>query len=242
MIFASPAGSREAGTAHGFFEDAVEAMGGEAFLNVWDVVSEGNYFQYDRYGASSPLIKFRDYTKLPDKSRNELGNREKELTITVFNLETDEGWILEGQEETRDATPEEMREFHKLAKHSLDNIFRSRYKDPANRLFHIGPGEGREFNLERVKLIDPENDEVTVYFDRMTKLPAKIDYNQVGERGVRQRVTIEYSQWHWIQGIRSSLRTDTYVNGQRSSQSHILAIEYNTGLPDSFFSKPVLPE
>ena len=30
------------------FLDAIEAMGGTAFLNVKDMVSSGNYFQFDR--------------------------------------------------------------------------------------------------------------------------------------------------------------------------------------------------
>ncbi len=242
VLLTLPIRSQEEDVALRFFEGAIEAMGGEAFLSVRDMVSEGNYFLFDRYGASSPLIKFKDYTKLPDKSRNELGNRKKELEITVFNLEKNEGWILEGQKETRVATPEEMREFHNLAKHSLENIFQTRYKDPANRLFYIGPGDGRDITLERVKLIDPENDEVTVYFDRMSKLPAKIEYTAKDQKGSRQRVTVEYSQWHWIQDVRTSLRSDAYVNGRQSSQSFILTIGYNTGLPDSFFSKPLPPE
>src|SRR5437867_7659698 len=93
------------------FGDAIEAMGGETFLKVTDMVSEGNYFQFDRDGNSSGLIKYNDYTKLPDKSRFELGNKKKLRDVTVFNLEKNQGWILEGQKDTRDATAEEMKSF-----------------------------------------------------------------------------------------------------------------------------------
>ena len=224
------------------FEGAIEAMGGEAFLNVKDMASAGNYFLFDKEGNSSPIIKFADYTKLPDKSRFELGNKKKELEITVFNLEKNEGWILEGQKETHDASPQEMQDFRNAVKHSIDMIFRFRYKDPANKLFYLGPGEGKEVTLELVKLVDPENDEVTVYFDRISRLPAKIEYWNTNKRGVRQRNTQEYSQWHRIQGINTSLRTDGYVNNRRAYQSFILKITYNNNLPDSFFSKPVPPK
>jgi hypothetical protein len=239
MVFAASARSQDENSARKLFEDAIEAMGGSAFSNVTDMASEGNYFMLDRFGNSSPLIKFKDFTKLPDKSRYELGNRKKELEITVFNLGKNEGWILEGQKGTREATPEEMRDFKKLAKHSMDNIFHDRYKDPANRLFHVGPGEGRDITFEKVKLIDPENDEVTVYFDRLSKLPAKIEYSSVNDKGVRQHIVNEYSQWHWIENVRTALRTDGYVNGRQSFQSFILTIKYNTGLDDSIFSKPI---
>ena len=241
LVALSPvlAADQEENGALKLFENAIEAMGGSEFLNVRDVVSTGNYFEFDRFGASSPLIKFADYTRLPDKSRYELGNRKNQLKITVFNLETNEGWTLEGSGEAKEATADEMRDFRNVVKHSIELIFRARYKDPENRLFYLGPGEGTELNLEKVKLIDPENDEVTVSFDRLSSLPKKIEYVQKGADGARQRITLEYSQWHWIDGIRTTLRTDGYVNGRQSFQSHITEIKYNTDLPDSTFSKPL---
>jgi outer membrane lipoprotein-sorting protein len=224
------------------FQDAIQAMGGDAYLEVTDMESEGQYFQFNAQGDSSGLIKFSDYTKLPDKSRFELGNRKKELEITVFNLEKNEGWILEGQKETRAATEEEMKEFRNEAKHSIDTIFRFRYKDPENKLFYLGPGEGQDMMDDLVKLVDTDNDEVTIYFDRISKLPAKIEYRTVNKKGIRQRNVDEFSQWHVIQGVNTPMRTDAYVNGRQSSQLFVLKITYNNNLPDSFFSKPVPPK
>ncbi len=221
------------------FEDAIQAMGGEAYSAVSDMVSEGNYFVFNFQGDSSPLIKFSDYTKLPDKSRFELGNRKEDLEISVFDLATNKGWIKEGQKETREATMEEMQGFINAVKHSIETIFRYRYKDPDNNLFYLGPGDGRDVTLERVKMLDPENDEVTVYFDRMSKLPAKVEYQSRSERGVLQTNTHEFSQWHFIQGVKTPLRIDGLVNGRQAFQQFIIKIKYNNDLPDEFFSKPV---
>lgn len=230
---------QDEGKIQKLFQDAIQAMGGEAYLNVTDMVSEGQTFAFNFEGASSLPVKYSDYTKFPDKSRFELGNRKKERDVTVFNLGTNEGWILEGQKETRDATPEEMESFKKAVKHSIDMIFRFRYKDPANRLFYVGTGEGKDDRLEIVKLVDPENDEVLVYFDRITKLPAKIEYRDINNKGVRQRHVEEFSQWFMKQGVNTPLRVDGYLNGRRRSQNFILKIAYNSNLQDSFFSKPV---
>ncbi len=223
------------------YENAIKALGGDAYLKVTDMVSEGNYFQFDREGNSSGLVKFNDYTKLPDKSRFELGNRKKERDVYVFNLEKKVGWILEGQKDTRDATPKEMDDFKDAVKHSIDAIFRYRYKDPENKLFYLGAGE-TEVQMELVKLIDPENDEVTIYFDRLSGLPAKVAYQTTDERGIHYRETQEFSQWHVIQGVNTPLRLDTLRNGRNFSQQFIVKITYNNGLQDSFFSKPVPPK
>lgn len=242
LIFTPYARSQDDVKIQQLFEDAIQAMGGDAYLNVKDMVSNGQVFYFDREGRSSGLTKFTDYTKLPDKSRFELGNKKKERDITVFNLAANEGWIREGSKETREATEDEMSDFRRVVKHQIDIIFRQRYKDPENRLFYLGPGEGRDVILEMVKIVDPENDEVVVYFDRISKLPSKVEYWDVSSRGVRLRVVDEFSQWHEIQGVNTALRIDGYYNGRRASQQFILEITYNNDLPDSFFSKPDPPK
>jgi hypothetical protein len=241
-VFASNVQAQDEAVIRGLFQDAIEAMGGEAYLNVKDMTSEGQFFQFNRDGDNSGLIKYVDYTRLPDKSRHEAGNKKRDQEISVFNLEKNEGWILEGQKGTREAKPEEMRSFRSVVKHNIDTIFHFRYKDSENRLFYLGPGEGKDVILEMVKIVDPENDETTVFFDRISKLPARIEYREVDSRGVRLRLVDEFSQWHMIQGVNTPLRIDGYVNGRRSQQTFVLKIVYNTNIPDILFSKPVPPK
>jgi hypothetical protein len=242
LIFTPFVRSQDEETAKKLFQDAIQAMGGDAYLNVTDMVSEGQVFGFDFDGASSLPLKFYDYTKFPDKSRNEQGNKKKDRDITVFDLGKNEGWIVEGQKGVRDAKPEEMEEFNRLVKHSIDMICRFRYKDPENRLFYLGPGEGKDVTLEMVKLVDPVNDEIIVYFDRISKLPAKVEYHDVNSKGIRRRIVDEFSQWFVKQGVNTPLRIDGYVNGRRNSQTFIIKITYNNNLQDSFFSKPVPPK
>ena len=237
----APVKGQDEGKIQKLFQDAIQLLGGETYLNVTDMVSEGNYFMFDRQGNSSGLIKFNDYTKLPDKSRFELGNRKKERDVFVFNLEKNVGWILEGQKETRDASPAEMVEFKKAVKHSIESIFRFRYKDPEVKLFYLGVSEA-DVKLEMVKVLDSENDEVTVYFDRMSKLPAKIEYQVTDAKGLRSRETQEFSQWHVIEGVNTPLRIDTFRNNRQYSQQFIIKITYNNSLEDNFFSRPIPPK
>jgi hypothetical protein len=241
-VFALNAPSQDKETIDKLFQDAIQAMGGETYLKVVDMVSDGQTFGFNKQGDSSGLMKFTDYTKLPDKSRFELGNRKKELDITVFNLQKNEGWILEGQKETRAAKPDEMKEFKDEVKHSLDNILHFRYKDPQNKIFYLGPGEGLDVTMEMVRIVDPENDETTLYFDRISKLPAKIEYKTVNAKGVRQRVVNEFLRWHDVQGVNTPLMVETHINGYRHSQTFTNKINYNNALSDNFFTKPVPPK
>lgn len=242
FVFVPLSRSQDEETIQKLFQDAIQVMGGDTYLNVTDIASEGQMFGFDSEGASSLPMKFNDYTKFPDKSHFELGNGKKDRDITVFDLGKNEGWILEGQKGVREAKPEEMKEFKNAVRHSIDMICRFRYKDPENRLFYLGPGEGKDLTTEMVKLVDPENDEVIIYFDRLSKLPAKVEYRETNKNGVRQRFVEEFSQWHMKQGVNTPLRIDLSVNGRPSSQHFILKITYNNNLPDSLFSKPVPPK
>jgi hypothetical protein len=242
IAFAPLSRSQDSDVVKKLFEDAIDAMGGGKYLNVTDIVTEGQMFGFDAEGGSSLPIKYFDNTKFPDKSHFEVGSDRKKRDITVFNLEKNEGWILEGDRETRSAKPEEMAEFRNAVRHSLDMICRFRYKDPENKLFYLGAGEGKDITLEMVKIVDPENDEVIIYFDRISKLPAKIEYRDTNNKGVRQRHVEEYSQWHVFQGINTPLRIDRSINGRRDSQNFILKITYNNNLPDSLFVKPERPK
>jgi hypothetical protein len=230
---------QEGGGTRELFEAAIDAMGGQAYLDVKDITSDGQSFFFNNRGESSGLIKFTDYTKLPDKSRFELGNKKKEREVTVFDLEKGEGWILEGDGEAKPATPDDMRDFRAAADHSIDNIFHFRWKDPQNKLFYLGPGKGADVAYDMVQMLDPVNDEVVVYFDRASKLPAKIESWRINERGIKVRDTDEYSQWHRIQGVLTPLRIDSYTNGRRRAQQFFLKVAYNSGIKDDFFSKPV---
>jgi len=241
-ISISPVRGQDEEKIQKLFQDAIQTMGGDTYLNVKDMVSEGNYFFFNAEGDSSGLVKYSDYTKLPDKSRFELGNKKKARDIQVFNLEKNEGWILEYPKDVRAATPEEIKDFGNAVKHSIDTIFRFRWKDPANKLFYLGPGEGKDVTLEMVRILDPENDEVTVYFDRISKLPAKVEYRSISKRGVQERHVEEFSQWHVIEGVNTPLRVDSYVNGRPRTQSFIVKIDYNTNIPDSFFAKLEQPK
>lgn len=241
-ISLSPVHGQDEEKIQKLFQDAIQTMGGDTYLTVKDMVSEGNYFFFNAQGDSSGLVKYSDYTKLPDKSRFELGNKKKARDVQVFNLEKNEGWILEYPKDVRAATPEEIKDFGNAVKHSIDTIFRFRWKDPANKLFYLGPGEGKDVTLEMVRILDPENDEVTIYFDRISKLPAKVEYRGISKRGVQERHVEEFSQWHVIEGVNTPLRVDSYVNGRPRTQSFIVKISYNTNIPDSFFTKLEQPK
>jgi hypothetical protein len=220
------------------FQNAIKKMGGDAFLKCSDLVTKGQRFYFNDQGENSGIIKFASYTKFPDKRRFEEGNKKSDLDITVIDLGKNIAWIQEGQKPVREATESELKDFRDSMKHRLDGIFRIRYRDPNGSIYYLGPGEGHDVTLEMVKMLDSDNDEITVYFDRISKLPAKIEYRRLTRSGVRQRIVEEFSQWHEIQGVNTPFRSDTFINGRKYLQNFITEGTYNSNLQDSLFTKP----
>jgi hypothetical protein len=70
----------------------------------------------------------------------------------------------------------------------------------------------------------------------------KLETRRRDDRGVRERLTSEYSQWHVIQGVNTPLRIDGYTGGRREFQQFITEITYNNDLRDEFFSRPEPPK
>lgn len=221
-------------------EKAINALGGQAFLQVKDITSSGKYYRF-RKGQNSLPISYQDQTRLPDKSRYEEGGK-KDRDVYVFNLEAGKGWILETQKGVREAEKEEVDRFKKTVKHAMENVLRTRYKDPSIRLFYYGPGEvSSKKRSEAVELLDDENDSVIVYFDLSNHYPLKIEYTETDPTGRKSKVEEEFSNWHNVQGVMTPFRIDTYVDGEESAERFVDRIAYNNNLPDSLFTKPPPP-
>ncbi|MBI1748497.1 MAG: hypothetical protein HYR55_18210 [Acidobacteria bacterium] len=235
-----PAQDKESGEAKALaaIQRAIDALGGKTFLQVRDIKSNGRYYQF-RKGANTPGVVFQDSTRLPNKSRYEEGTKKKEKDITVFNLDIDKGWMLEGRKGVRDAKPEEVAQFKKTVKHAIENVLRTRYRERGVKLFYFGPEEvAGKIRAEVVEILDQENDSVLVYFDLKTHLPVKLEYTETAADGRKLKIEEEYTNWHNIEGVRTPMRIDVFTNGDQSSQRFVEKLSYSSTFTDSLFEKP----
>ena len=224
--------------ARAAIEQSIQALGGKAFLEVRDIKSNGRYYRF-RKGANSVGVVYQDYTRLPNKSRYEEGTKKKDKEVTVYNLDLNKGWLLEGRKGVREAKPEEVDQFRRTVKHAVENVLRTRFNEPGVKLFYYGPNEvSGKVRSEAVELLDTENDAVIVYFDARTRLPIKLEYTEVSTDGRKQKVEEEYTNWHNIQGVQTPLRVDILVDGELANQRFVEKLSYNNSLPDTLFDKP----
>ncbi|MBI3940308.1 MAG: hypothetical protein HY315_05695 [Acidobacteria bacterium] len=220
-------------------QQSIESMGGNKFRQVRAMQSKGHYYTFKR-GQIAGIDKYTDHTRLPDKSRFQLGDG-KNKEVTIFDLAAGKGWHLEGKEDIKEATADEMKLFRQAAQHSIDNLLRHRLEESGMTFFYYAPGAmSGKSDLEAVEMIDAENDSMLIYFDLKTHFPARLEYTTLEGRGSKRKEATEFSMWHSIGGVMTPLRFDNFLEGELASQAFVDEIVYNSpaALGDSTFARP----
>ena len=219
-------------------EAAIEAMGGDAYRGFNVVQSNGRLFTFrrDRKG----FARFNDWTVYdPVKSRFQLGEGKNQF-VTIYNLELEQGWRLEGESSVEETTEEELKQFRQVVKKDLHYLLKQRLEEDGMSLFYFGPddiaGSGQ---LEAVEFLDATNQSVVVFFDRKTHLPSKLETTTTDGAGIRHQEEVEFSNWHEIQGVKTYLRSDYFVDGEISQQSFVEELKFDPPVTDDLFVKPV---
>ena len=225
-------------------DQAVEALGGRAYLGARTTYSEGNWFGFDKHGRRSPLVKFREWLQFdPLKWHFQRGKGKRQL-VSVYNLELNKAWRQEGKDHVEDVDPKDVEEFRKGAKHDIDIILKHRTRGQEElKMFYFGPDEiTGSGELEAVEILDSSNDSVILFFNRDDHLPHHIEYQTTDKDGNHFKMSEEYYNWHTFGGVRVSLRKDSLRDGKLIRQRHLTLVTVNPAIPESQFLEPVVEE
>jgi hypothetical protein len=209
----------------------IDALGGQAFLDVDDIHTTGRFFSFSR-GELSGGDTYSDFIKFPDMERTEFGGP-KFKTITVNRGK--EGWKLEGKKDTETMTPGEIEDFLKSFKTSLDYVLRFVISDKLTTIQSLGT-EMLDFKrTDVIELRDPAKNRIRFYIERETHLPAKLQVRRNDDSKLREE---QYANWHKFQGINTPLFVSRYTDGLKVMEIHAETATYNSSLADNLFTKP----
>jgi hypothetical protein len=229
---------QSAAKAKQIMQQAIEALGGKAYLSVHDVTCTGNLSQFDHSGELSGFEKFIDYSEPPSKDRTE--NLPKRNEIDVFN--GDEGWNLDRGGVSPEPASVIAQHQDEVSK-SINNILRSRMNDPNMDISYGGPDIVELKQVDWVQLIDPQNRTIRIAFDRASHLPIQETIQSRDPRLHIETTEVEYySSYYDAGGIQTPKQVERDRNNMKIFQVFFDKCEYNTGLPDSLFTKESLDE
>jgi hypothetical protein len=215
---------------------AVEALGGNSYLNVRTLIGRGQFTPFQA-GVSGIPVAFTDYIVYPDRERTEFRGQ----GVRTIQANTgDTGWIFDGAARAiKEMTPEQVEDFHVSIRTSVENLLRGSWRKDGAKLSYVGRREaGLARRNETVRLTYAGGMSVEFEFGAKDGLPAKVIYQRKDAEGVEVKEEDRLLQYVAVGGIMAPFVIDHFRAGIQTSRINYESIEVNAPVADALFTRP----
>lgn len=227
----TPGDQQNSRKARALLDQAMQALGGQAFLNIHDIQEEGRTYSFHHGQPTSNGVLFWRFVEYPDKERIEI-TKQRDIAY-VYNRDKGYEVTYKGAHsiETKD-----LNDYLRRRRFSLDTLLREWINDPGVALFYDGNALAGNLPAEQITMINPKNEAVSLYFDIETHLPLKKSYSWRDpvdkERNVEEEI---YDNYRLVQGVMTAYGFTRYFNGDMQTQRFVNSAHYNQGLNEAMF-------
>ena len=233
-----PVDQENANKARALINQAIQALGGDAYLNVQDMSQSGRTYSLHNGEAEGAGVLFWRFYKYPDKDRIEL-TKQRDI---VYIYRGDQGFEVTFKG-TRAEDPTILKEYLRRRNYALDYVLRDWIKQPGVALFYDGPTVAAQKDAQQVTILNAHDESVTLCFDSSTHLPVKKTFSWRDPTDKERNTDEEiYDNYRPIQGVMTPFSTSRYYNGAMSNERFLHSASYNQGLSDSLFAASVTNE
>jgi hypothetical protein len=213
----------------------VGALGGPAYLEVRERECDGRRAQFGHNGELNGFIDFKDYWRYPDKHRTDYSK--KRNIIDVFN--GDQGWTMDRSGVTEEPATS-VADFQALVKHSVDNLLRTRLKDPDLNLNYGGRDIVDMREIDWVEMSDSDRT-LRLGVDRSSHLLLRSVVTSVDENTQeRTQETTIYTNYQRKDGVMVALQVSRERDGRRFYQAFYETCTFSPHFPEDTFTKAAL--
>lgn len=218
-------------------KQAIEARGGQRYLNFKSLTATGQFTAFDK-GSSTIPVQFLDIIVYPDKERTEFGKgRKKNRKIQVNVGKT--GWVYDGDAETlKEQSDKQIRAHLEDLELSLDSLLRGGWQRPGVEVRFYGREETRPGERADVVAIQLKPEQtVYLWLDRYTHLPMSLSYEKIGEGGLVKHET-RFFQHITYDGVKFPNIVDYYRDGIQESRVNYQSVKLDAPVSEELFVKP----
>jgi hypothetical protein len=229
-----PTDQDNARKARGLIDQAIQALGGQAFLSFQDMSQQGRTYSFYHGQPNSAGILFWRFYQFPDKERVEL-TKQRDIAYVING---DKGYEITYKGTTSE-DPKVLADSLRRRAHSLEWVLRKWLNDPGVALFYDGPAVAAEKPAEQVTIMR-QDDSVTIYLDAGNHLPLKKSFSWRDPTD-RLRNTEEevYDNYRPVGAIKTPFSITRFLNGDMSNQRFLNSVSFNTGVNDSMFAASI---
>jgi hypothetical protein len=228
---ANSEGQENARKAKAVIDQAIQALGGQAWLTIRDREQQGRIYGFHHGRASGAGGLFWSFNEFPDKERVELTKERDVAELYVGS---------KGYELTyKGAHPiekKDLEDYLRRRRFSLETVLRNWVNDPSVVLLFDGFAIAAQHPSQQVTLINAENESVTLYFDNDTHLPVKKSFSWRDPVDKQKNLEEEvYENYRAVSGIMAPYNITRYFMGDMASQRFINSVTINQGLDEAMF-------
>jgi len=227
-------------------DEALKALGGEAYLHMQDRIETGRAYSFYRGQLSGLSIAhiYTQYLKPPQKptpeqvlarERDTFGKQEED----VFIFHEDKGWEITFRGAV-ELDEERVARWKDSMLRNILYILRARMNEPGLSFYSQGRDFWENRPVEVVEITDAQNLMVTVYFDSATKLPVRQVYKRRNKEynDFDTEVTLFAKYRDVGGGVQWPFDIRRDRNGEKFFEMFSDAVEINKDLKDSQFELP----
>lgn len=228
---AIPADQENARKAKALVDQAIQALGGEAYLTIRDREVTGRTFGFHHGRSSGNGVEFWSFSEFPDKERVELTKQRDIAELYVGNR----AWEIT-YKGPKPIEPKDLDDYLRRRRFSLETILRTWVIDPAVAMLYEGNAIAGQHPALQVTLINSKNEAVTLDFDIDTHLPVKKSFEWRDPVDKQKNLEEEiYENYRLVQGVMTPYNVTGYFNGDMSRERFIFTVTFNTGLDETMF-------
>ena len=226
-----PVDQENARKAKALIDQAIQALGGDAYLNIRDRELVGRTFAFHHGRSSGNGVEFWSFSEFPDKERVEIT---KQRDIAELYVGT-KGWEIT-YKGPKLIDPKDLEDYMRRRRFSLETILRTWVTDPGVAMLYEGNAIAAQHPALQVTLINSKNEAVTLDFDIDTHLPIKKSFEWRDPIDKQKNLEEEiYENYRLVQGVMTPSNVTGYFNGDMSRERFIFSATYNTGLDQAMF-------
>lgn len=232
----TPAKSDVGNKAKDIVMKSIAALGGEAYLKIFDIEQKGRGFGFYRNTPAGVGITYTRYYQYPDKER--------------YDFFKDGDWVIihngdKGYETTFRGTRAEgakdLADYNRRRQYALDVVLREWVRLPGTAFFYEGQTMVETRQVHKIGVLNPQNVGVTLFISMDSFLPVKrsFTYRDPQTKAILEEAEL-YDGFREVQGIQTPFLLTRTKNDKIVSQRFLKSVVYNSGVGDARFKPPAL--
>ena len=218
-------------------QQAIDGLGGAAYLNVHNSDCTGRYAQFQHSGEIGGYLQVREYREMPDKIRMEYDP--KAIIVNIYA--GDKGWTLD-RSGASDVPASDMADYQEQLRMQMGNVLRNRLNEKS-LFFRYGGSDVVDLKEADWAEIGDQGRTLRIAVGRSDHLPIRsVLLQRDPKTGENTERSTFYTSYHLIDGIQTPFRESRFLNGRQVYQVFWESCSYNVDLPANFFTRESLEQ